>query len=109
MKRREFGDPFVFMAVAETSSFTRAAVALGTSQPVVSQAIGRLEKRFGRLFERGPRGVNGMTDAGGWLADTVFPALIQIRAAMEHAESGTPGLTVPGSSRGGGDAAGNGG
>lgn len=43
----------VFMAVAAESSFTKAAVSLGISQPAVSQNIAELEKASGRkLFER---------------------------------------------------------
>lgn len=86
MRRQEFGDLFVFMALAETLSFTQAAVFLRTSQPVVSQAISRLEHRFGKLFERGPKGVTGMTDAGQRLAGDLFPALMQIQSAVLNAE-----------------------
>ena len=43
----------VFIAVAENCSFTKAAEALGVSQPAVSQNIAELEKTVGeRLFER---------------------------------------------------------
>lgn len=43
----------VFMAVAKEGSFTKAAAALGVTQPAVSQNIADLEKITGRkLFER---------------------------------------------------------
>lgn len=43
----------VFMAVAQEGSFTKAAAALGVSQPAVSQNVADLEKSLGvKLFER---------------------------------------------------------
>ena len=43
----------VFMAVAYSGSFTKAADILGVSQPAVSQNVAELEKTVGlRLFER---------------------------------------------------------
>ena len=43
----------VFVAVVNERSFTKAAAALGISQPAVSQNIAELEKTVGRkLFER---------------------------------------------------------
>jgi DNA-binding transcriptional LysR family regulator len=43
----------IFMTLAEEGSFTKAAAALGISQPAVSQNISELEKTTGvRLFER---------------------------------------------------------
>ena len=37
----------VFMAIAETGSFTKAAKVLGVSQPAISQNISALEKELG--------------------------------------------------------------
>lgn len=38
----------VFMAVAETGSFTKAAKSIGISQPAVSQNINALERKSAR-------------------------------------------------------------
>lgn len=47
-----------FVQVSEAGSISRAAPELGYSQPGLSQRIQLLERRLGgRLFERGPQGV----------------------------------------------------
>ena len=54
----------VFMAVSEEGNFTRAARALGISQPAVSQNIAELEKELGKeLFVR-TKGSVTLTPAG---------------------------------------------
>ena len=54
----------VFVAVAQSRSFTKAAAQLSISQPAVSQHISELEKTTGmKLFQR-LRGETIMTDAG---------------------------------------------
>ena len=54
----------VFVAVAQSRSFTKAAAQLSISQPAVSQHISELEKTIGmKLFQR-LRGETMMTDAG---------------------------------------------
>src|SRR3990167_1368244 len=54
----------VFVAVAEAGSWTRAAQALGSSQPTLSRQIGALDAQVGcALFERTRRGLR-MTEAG---------------------------------------------
>ena len=54
----------VFEAVAEEGSFTKAARALGITQPAVSQNIAELEKITGvRLFDR-HRGEVVLTEQG---------------------------------------------
>lgn len=60
-----------FLIVADRQNFTRAAEAMGLSQPALSRSIQRLEEEFGQpLLERKPRSVD-LTDAG---------ALLQSRA-----------------------------
>lgn len=60
-----------FLAVARMANITRAAEALGISQPALSRSIQRLEEEFGQpLLERKTRSVE-LTDAG---------ALVQRRA-----------------------------
>ncbi len=54
----------VFMAVAQERSFTKAAAALGISQPAVSQNISELEKELNaKLFDR-LRGEVALTPQG---------------------------------------------
>jgi DNA-binding transcriptional LysR family regulator len=54
----------LFLHVAATGSFSRAATLNGTSQPAVSKRIGALERELAaRLFERTGRGAH-LTDAG---------------------------------------------
>ncbi|MCW5634171.1 MAG: LysR family transcriptional regulator [Rubrivivax sp.] len=48
----------VFIRVVETGSFSRAAAALGTTQPTATKAVAAAEKRLGaRLLHRTTRGV----------------------------------------------------
>lgn len=55
-------------AIADHGSLTAAAVAIGSSQPAVSQHVRRLERRLGTaLLERSGRGVR-LTEAGRVLA-----------------------------------------
>lgn len=54
----------VFVTVAAAKSFTKAAEALGVSQPAISQNVAELEKMTGRkLFDR-MRGETLLTPAG---------------------------------------------
>ncbi len=59
----------VFLAVAEELHFGHAADLVGLSQPALTQAVARLERRLGaRLFERTSRAVS-LTPAGSALVD----------------------------------------
>ncbi len=66
----------VFNAVYETRNTSRAAELLGTSQPAVSHALGRLRDRLDDpLFKRGRRGVEPTQ-----LADSLAPS---VRLALD--------------------------
>ena len=69
------------LAVAECSSFTRAAESLFVSQPALSQQIKQLEEQVGvQLLERSGRHVH-LTDAGELYVRHVERALAEINAA----------------------------
>src|ERR1700753_1925286 len=63
-----WGELRVFLAVAKTKSFTRAAEMTNTSQPTVSRQVKRLQDAVGsQLFISTPRGVK-LTQKGEALA-----------------------------------------
>lgn len=74
-----------FVVVAETGSFTDAAVRLHISQPALSQAVQRLERDVGsRLIERGTKGSRrgiGLSTAG----QAFLPAAQDLLARAERA------------------------
>jgi DNA-binding transcriptional LysR family regulator len=75
-------DIAVFVKVVALGSFTAAADALETSQPVVSKAVSRLEKKMGvRLLNRTTRRLS-LTEAGAELYRRSSEAL----ATIENAE-----------------------
>ena len=77
----------LFVRVAETGSFSKAARALGLSQPSASRAIAALERRVGvKLVVRTTRQVS-LTDAGESMLERARDAL----AAVDDAESAARG------------------
>lgn len=80
----------VIAAVVESGSFVRAGEALGMTQPGVSRAVARLERRLGvRLFDRTPRAV-ALTDEGRRFYEEVRPLLDRIEdAALEASTTRT--------------------
>ncbi|WP_222104341.1 LysR family transcriptional regulator [Shewanella algae] len=87
MRREELGDLWVFQAVVEEGSFTRAAARLGTSQSSVSHTIRRLEQRLNvQLLNRTTRSV-AATEAGQQLLQTLRPAFGQIAEQLERLNS----------------------
>lgn len=82
MGRDELGDLLTFVAVAEESSFTRAAARLGISQSALSQGMRRIETRYDiRLVTRSTRSVS-LTTAGVELLRVVAPALAEIQGGL---------------------------
>ena len=64
MNRAQFAELNAFLAVAERTSFARAAAHLGIAASTISQTIRALEDRLGmRLLNRTTRSVS-LTDAG---------------------------------------------
>ena len=82
MDARDLADLLVLRAGAEQGSFTRAAQALGRSQPAVSQAIAGLEARLGQpLLLRSTRSLRP-TEAGQRLIARMTPALDDLETAL---------------------------
>jgi DNA-binding transcriptional LysR family regulator len=78
----------VFVRVARTGSFSRAALELGLSQPSVSRIIAALEEEIGAaLFTRSTRALS-LTEAGSEYLGRVEPALAALEEA-DHAARGT--------------------
>lgn len=74
----------VMKAIADEGSFTGAALALGYSQPAISQMVRRLEQRTGTvLVERVGRNVR-LTEAGQVLARHAVAVLSALDAAEEE-------------------------
>ena len=91
----------MFVAVAESSSFSEAARRLGISPSAASQAIRSLEERLGTpLLRRSTRSVS-LTDIGNDYFLAAAPALSQLRQAADEAmgQGGRPvgplRLTMP--------------
>lgn len=87
MRRGDFSELAVFIAVAEAVSFTRAAAKLGLSQSALSYAVRTLEQRMGvRLISRTTRSLS-VTVAGERL-------LQSLRPAFDHIESEIAAVTA---------------
>lgn len=100
MQREDMKDLLWFLEVAKEKSFTKAAAALGTSQPTLSHTIRQLEARLGvRLLTRTTRSV-ATTEAGERLLQSLAPRFEEIEAdlaalvAFRDKPSGTVRLTL---------------
>jgi DNA-binding transcriptional LysR family regulator len=100
MQREDMKDLLWFVEVAKEQSFTKAAAALGTSQPTLSHTIKQLEARLGvRLLTRTTRSV-ATTEAGERLLQSLAPRFQEIEAdlaalvAFRETPSGTVRLTL---------------
>ena len=83
-----------FVAVARERHFTRAAEALGISQPPLSQQIKRLEEEVGTpLFRRLTRGVE-LTEAGEAFYEDACKILALSDAALEKARGLNGSLSI---------------
>lgn len=77
----------VLLAVRDAGSISRAATALGFSQPAVSQLLARAEQRLGHdLVLRGGRGAT-LTESGRVLADHALHVEAALAAAQEDLEA----------------------
>jgi len=83
----------IFMQVASTGSFSKAAERLYLSQPAVSQHIHDLETALGaQLFQRGPRGVT-LTPAGATL-HTYARCILRLMGEAERAVANIQALAA---------------
>lgn len=101
MRRPGIAQIHAFVAVAERSSFARAAVHLGVSRSALSETLRSLEEKLGvRLLNRTTRSVS-LTEVGERLLEEVRPVLESFDAAMESVSvfrdqpAGHVRLTVP--------------
>lgn len=84
-----------FLCVANTGSFSRAALELGTDQSTVSRQIARLEASLdARLFSRSGRGV-ALTEAG----NTLLGYAQQVAATLSEACEAVHACTAQGPAR----------
>ena len=83
MRGNHFAELSAFTGVAEHSSYTKAARALGLSTATLSQTVRALEDRLGvRLLNRTTRSV-ALTDAGERLLTQLRPLLDGFDEAIE--------------------------
>src|SRR5258707_14039501 len=83
MRQPEFAELSAFAAVAERSSFAKAAAHLGISRSTLSEIIRGLEEKLGvRLLNRTTRSV-GLTEVGERLLGQLQPLLDNYEAVVE--------------------------
>jgi DNA-binding transcriptional LysR family regulator len=83
MRKLGFAEMNAFVAIAERSSFAKAAIHLGTSRSALSETIRGLEEKLGvRLLNRTTRSV-ALTEVGERLLAELRPALDAFEAAVE--------------------------
>lgn len=97
----KFSSLTMFVASAETGSFSRAAERLGKTPSAVTKAIGLLESELGaRLFERTTRSMS-LTEAGQLYLDGAREVLERMRetteeiAQLQHSLRGVLRITAP--------------
>jgi DNA-binding transcriptional LysR family regulator len=87
MSDLDLRDLSIFLAVARTRNFRRAAVELQVSVSSLSQRLRDLEERLGvRLLHRTTRSV-ALTEAGELLRTKVAPAMGDVNAALQQVRS----------------------
>lgn len=101
MRKLSFAEMNAFVAIAERSSFAKAAGHLGVSRSALSETMRGLEEKLGvRLLNRTTRSV-ALTDVGERLLVELRPALDSFEAAVESINAyrdkpaGHLRLTVP--------------
>ncbi|SEE06659.1 transcriptional regulator, LysR family [Rhizobiales bacterium GAS188] len=101
MRKPGFAEMTAFVAIAERSSFAKAAIHLGISRSALSETIRILEDKLGvRLLNRTTRSV-ALTEVGERLLAALRPALDGFEAAVESINmfrdkpAGHLRLTVP--------------
>src|ERR1700694_1445065 len=101
MRKLGFAEMNAFVAIAERSSFAKAAIHLGISRSALSETIRGLEEKLGvRLLNRTTRSV-ALTEVGERLLAQLRPALDSFEAAVESVNvfrdkpAGNLRLTVP--------------
>jgi DNA-binding transcriptional LysR family regulator len=101
MRKPGFAEMNAFVAIAERSSFAKAAIHLGISRSALSETIRGLEEKLGvRLLNRTTRSV-ALTEVGERLLAQLRPALDSFEAAVECVNvfrdkpAGNLRLTVP--------------
>jgi LysR family nitrogen assimilation transcriptional regulator len=86
MARIDSGQLEAFIRVAEMGSISRAALALGMTQPALSRRLHALEQSLGRLlFRRNGRGVQ-LTEAGTRLLDHARGVVRGLEAALQSVQ-----------------------